>query len=226
MASTSPDEVASGFFRVHAYVLLGLFSLAAVVSAAVPGAQVAPAVVGAVVSYAAAAAMLYERAGWGRGLLCAAAITGCWCVVAPSGDVSSLDWRPAAAGLTSGLLVGALLTAMLLGHWYLNAPGMRLAPLRRLLLLTAAAIVARAALSAESLAAAGVELTWGWEASFLALRWLAGVVGPAAAVWLAWRTLEIPNTQSATGILYAGLIVLLLGELTSLMLGQSLGQPV
>jgi len=35
---------------------------------------------------------------------------------------------------------------------------------------------------------------------------------------LTWQTLKIPNTQSATGILYAGVIVTFIGELTSQLL--------
>ena len=32
---------------------------------------------------------------------------------------------------------------------------------------------------------------------------------------MTWKTLAIPNTQSATGILYVGIIAAFLGELTS-----------
>ena len=39
------------------------------------------------------------------------------------------------ASSTGGLTMGATICAMFLGHWYLNHPGMRLEPLRRLLLL-------------------------------------------------------------------------------------------
>jgi hypothetical protein len=44
---------------------------------------------------------------------------------------------------------------------------------------------------------------------------LAGLVGAAVLTWLTWLTLRIPNTQSATGILYAGVILVFIGELTS-----------
>jgi hypothetical protein len=35
---------------------------------------------------------------------------------------------------------------------------------------------------------------------------------------MAWKTLKIPNTQSATGILYVGVIGTFLGELTAMLL--------
>jgi hypothetical protein len=53
---------------------------------------------------------------------------------------------------------------------------------------------------------------------FLSLRWLSGIVGAAAVAALTWQTLKIPNTQSATGMLYVGVIVTFVGELTSQLL--------
>ena len=43
--------------------------------------------------------------------------------------------------VTGGWLLGLVTTAMLLGHWYLNTPTMKLAPLRRLIVLLAAAVL-------------------------------------------------------------------------------------
>ena len=49
----------------------------------------------------------------------------------------------------------------------------------------------------------------------LVRRALAGVLGLTA---MTWQTLKIPNTQSATGILYVAVIFAFLGELTSQLL--------
>ena len=38
---------------------------------------------------------------------------------------------------------------------------------------------------------------------------------------MSWQTLKIPNTQSATGILYVAVITTFLGELTSLLLSAA-----
>src|SRR4030095_4447409 len=46
--------------------------------------------------------------------------------------------------VTGGLLLGLVTTAMLLGHWYLNTPTMKLEPLRRLIVLLGIAVVLRA----------------------------------------------------------------------------------
>ena len=55
-------------------------------------------------------------------------------------------------------------------------------------------------------------------ALFVMLRWLFGLVGVAILTWMAWKTLEIPNTQSATGILYVALIGTFVGETMALLL--------
>jgi hypothetical protein len=43
---------------------------------------------------------------------------------------------------------------------------------------------------------------------------------------MTWETLKIPNTQSATGILYAGVILVFVGELVSQLLGSLWQIPV
>ena len=53
---------------------------------------------------------------------------------------------------TAGLLLGATLAAMFLGHWYLNTPTMELAPLARLLNLALVAVALRAAVCGIGLA--------------------------------------------------------------------------
>ena len=65
--------------------------------------------------------------------------------------------------------------------------------------------------------------TWGL---FLSLRWLAGLIGAGGLAWLTWQTLKIPNTQSATGILYAAMILAFIGELTSQLLSAEARYPV
>ena len=52
----------------------------------------------------------------------------------------------------------------------------------------------------------------------LALRWLAGLIGILGLAGMTWQTLKIPNTQSATGILYVAVIFAFLGELSSQLL--------
>jgi hypothetical protein len=243
MAVTSSRQVTSGFFRVHLWVLMGLQTLAALAAyAASPRAtttvwiqngQCWLAVAAAVLSYVGAVIWLYDRAVLGKTIIVAIAA----CSVA--GIALPLSIRAAPEGawhlagnLTSGLLLGAVTTAMLLGHWYLNTPTMQIAPLRRLLMLLAVVVVARALVCGAGL---GLEIgmhpqaplaSWSRWMVFVALRWLAGLVGVGFLAGLTWQTLKIPNTQSATGILYAAVVLAFIGELMSQILSSATHYPV
>jgi hypothetical protein len=45
------------------------------------------------------------------------------------------------------------------------------------------------------------------------MRLLFGIAGPCSLLWFIWKTVEIRSTQSATGILYVQLFLVLAGEL-------------
>ncbi len=129
-------------------------------------------------------------------------------------------WLQSASVVTSGLVLGLTMAAMLLGHWYLNSPGMELEPLRRLLIFMALAVVAQVIVCSIGLMgqlryADDVSFSW---LLFVVLRWSFGLFGVLGLVWMAWQTLKIPNTQSATGILYVAVIGVFVGELTGLLL--------
>jgi hypothetical protein len=129
---------------------------------------------------------------------------------------------------SGGWLLGVIMVAMLLGHWYLNTPTMELAPLRRLVILIAVAVGIRALVSAVGL---GLNLSYGQppETSwwiFVGLRWLSGLVGTGMLALMTWYVLKVPNTQSATGILYAGVILSFIGELTSQLLSVEARYPL
>jgi hypothetical protein len=61
---------------------------------------------------------------------------------------------------------------------------------------------------------------------FLALRWLAGIAIPLLLAWMTWKTLDIPNTQSATGILYVAVITIFTGELAAQLLSTGTTYPL
>jgi hypothetical protein len=150
--------------------------------------------------------------------VCAALLAAATALVGPGGLL------PVATRLLSGLLVGLTVHAMLLGHWYLNAPGMRVDALRRMIDVALAAWVAVlvAALVAAFWTGAvpwrGLEPT---ALALLSLRWLAGLAGLPVLLWLSRKTLDIPNTQSATGILYVACLAAIVGELTAQLLAAA-----
>jgi len=131
-------------------------------------------------------------------------------------------WAGVGVALLSGLVTGLTVHAMLLGHWYLNAPGMRVDVLRRMIDVALVAwgvqlVVSLAGASLAGGATAGVSGS-PTTLALVSLRWLAGLAGLPVLLWLSRKTLDIPNTQSATGILYVACLAAILGELTAQLL--------
>ncbi|RIK73168.1 MAG: hypothetical protein DCC67_18195 [Planctomycetota bacterium] len=252
MAVVSPKQVTSGYFRNNLYVALGLCALGGLLSRGAAPAAFWWAVAGAAASYVGSVCWLYEKPAAGRAalvVLSLAALTGC--LVERRAEVKRLDNEQfaerydlddvnrravglAAAGLgvasviSSGLLIGTTLAAMLLGHWYLNSPTMHLEPLRRLIVAMGVAATLHAAVCAAGLVgelsiAAAASTQW---TCFVVLRWGFGLAAVAILAWMAYETLKVPNTQSATGILYVGVIGVFVGETTSLLLSADAAFPL
>ncbi len=134
-----------------------------------------------------------------------------------------------AGDMTSSLLLGFSMTAMLVGHSYLISPGMTIRPLMVQIAGLGVAVLARAAVTCVVL--------WHWTENheltnlndvtvLLPVRCLIGLMGPAVLGWFAYRTAKIRSTQSATGILYVVVILAFLGELTDLLLTRYTGLPL
>lgn len=242
MAITPSKHVSSGFYRVHLWVLMGLNTLVslAVYSQADAFAggvtnwrlSLGLAIAIAVLSYVGSVVWLYDQADAGTAtvILVAAAALVAAAFSTPWGDIKTL------LGVTlamldlasSGVLLGVTLSAMFLGHWYLNTPTMELLPLKRLVIFMTCAIVVRTLVSGTGLAlqATSAQPLNGVFWIFVTFRWLSGLLGTFTLALMTWYTLKVPNTQSATGILYAGVILAFLGELTSLLLSVDYLYPL
>jgi hypothetical protein len=220
--------VPAGFFRVNLLVVLGLATAAALVARGTAAASLVwmLAAAAALAAWVGSVAWLgvRRRAGlWLCGvtaLLLAAATA--LVAAAPGAALATATAPEAAAALLSGLVSGLAVHAMLLGHWYLNAPGMRVDALRRMIDLALLAWGLQVAWSGAALALGGGPGGGGTTTTALfALRWLAGLVGLPILLVMARKTLDIPNTQSATGILYVACLAAILGELTAQLLQAS-----
>jgi hypothetical protein len=129
----------------------------------------------------------------------------------------------------TSLTIGTATVGMLLGHWYLTSPTMSITPLGTANLAFAFAAGLRLIVSGVGLAVAwptmadsfrGTPLMW------LILRWLAGIVAPLALAVMVWRILRYRNTQAATGVLFVGVIVTFIGELSATLLSRELHLPL
>jgi hypothetical protein len=134
-------------------------------------------------------------------------------------------WLSVLSSFATAAALGGAVTGMLLGHWYLTAPTMSITPLTRLTWCYLGAVVARLAASAVGYAlAADVlhgSLPWTW----LALRWLAGILGPLVLCGMTLRILRYRNTQAATGVLFASVILSFIGEMSATLLLSETQRP-
>lgn len=194
----------------------------------------------AVVGVSLAFTVLYNRArhfGWR-----AAQGISLWAALA-AGIVAVLLGTPAeqrilvgATDLTSILLLGAAAAAMVLGHWYLVVLDLPISALRRMTVLLLVGLVLRAVVVTAALvgpAHAGYEdarlvASWLWspDGVFVWMRLLFGIAGPLSLIWFIWKTVEIRSTQSATGILYVQLFLVMSGELLAKYLRVTAGLPL
>jgi hypothetical protein len=133
--------------------------------------------------------------------------------------------------VSGAAVVGSAVVGMLLGHWYLTAPTMSIAPLQRVAQWLGVAGVVRLLLSAYVLGTCfcGVRMvtefdgtTWTW----LCLRWLGGILGPILVSLMVWRILKYRNTQAATGVLFVGVILAFIGDMTAALLLRETGLPL
>jgi hypothetical protein len=242
MAITPAKHVSSGFYRVHLWVLMGLNTFAALAvysqTEALAGVLTnwrlpfALAIALSALSYFGSVIWLYEKPDLGNAviILVAAAALLAAMFATPWGNTKTpLGITLAMLDLgSSGVLMGVTLSAMFLGHWYLNMPTMELMPLKRLVIFMTCAIVIRTLVSGTGLALQATSAqpldTVFW--IFVTFRWLSGLLGTFTMALMTWYTLKVPNTQSATGILYAGVILAFLGELTSLLLSVDYLYPL
>jgi hypothetical protein len=129
------------------------------------------------------------------------------------------EWPPilAALGLITGAaLLGSVTNGMLLGHWYLNQPGLQPWALARLTVLALAATGASGVAGAVS---AGLLYTAETEGAVLGLPGFGESFGPiffatwvlilgftGSVLWMARRCIAIRSIQSATGLYYVALL--------------------
>ncbi len=126
-------------------------------------------------------------------------------------------------------MTGLALMDMLLGHAYLTASQMTMRPFARLNRALAVTLVARAtcavALVLVLQAWRPVEMLWNLNGFMIGMRWLVGLVVPAAFVYMAHDCIKRRSTQAATGILYVAGVLVFIGEIVALQLVRSTGLP-
>jgi hypothetical protein len=137
------------------------------------------------------------------------------------------------SALATGTVAGSVGLAMVLGHWYLTIPDLQVAHLQRLNRVTMGAMAvsllalgATCLVFAEPLRAAQTPLFGPWGLFYLGTRVAVGLALPLLFAWMTASSLAYRNTRSATGILYASTVLVLIGTAVSISLQDSYGIPL
>jgi hypothetical protein len=232
------SQVSTGFFRIQMLIVLGLGVLAALTYGELSQSPEAVALISASLGTPACiglgALAFIGSAVWTLGIRRAGTVF-VFAILALSGGLlagstitqwdSGRDWLRASAEFATAASLGGAMTGMLLGHWYLTAPTMSIEPLSALNRWFGVAVILRMVVSI-------IALAWGYDLLqssthwlWLSLRWLAGIMGPLLLVVMVAKILKYKNTQSATGVLFVGVILTFIGELSATLLARELGFP-
>lgn len=137
------------------------------------------------------------------------------------------------SALATGAVAGGVGLAMVLGHWYLTIPDLDVRHLQRLnratacaMLVSLVALGATCLVFAQPLGAAPMPLFGPWGLFYLGTRIAVGLALPILFAWMVASSLAYRNTRSATGILYASTVLVLIGTAVSISLQDSYGIPL
>lgn len=132
-----------------------------------------------------------------------------------------LSWIAITLG---GLSLGAVMYAMILGHWYLNEADLPVRHLQRAAAVLLIVLLARLAWSVgillltetvvrERLKPAYM-LLGELDGIFLWIGLVPGLLGSVGVAWMARRTAAMQSTQSTTGLLYVALVLVAMSTIS------------
>jgi hypothetical protein len=142
-------------------------------------------------------------------------------------------WTMILNTVSSTLMLGAVLGAMITGHWYLVQHKLSLTPLKTSariylfsVLLRIVSVAAALLWASETAALAGWLASFDFRGYLFMARVAVGLLLPLVFGWMTWSAVKIGSTQSATGILYATVVLTLLGETFGNVLFRMTGIPM
>ncbi|MFT7485845.1 MAG: hypothetical protein ACI9F9_001696 [Candidatus Paceibacteria bacterium] len=137
------------------------------------------------------------------------------------------------SALATGAVAGSVGLAMVLGHWYLTVPKLKVSHLGRLNRVTMGAMLVSLLLVGVSCAVFYDTLEYADTPLFgarglfnIGTRLVVGLLVPLLFAWMAKESMRYGNTRSATGILYASTVMVLIGTALSINLQDVYGLPL
>jgi len=141
-----------------------------------------------------------------------------------------------ANGIGGTLILGSVLGAMMTGHWYLVQHKLSLSPLKNSSLIYLASVLLRIVLIGLSILTffkmkegrelVNAILSLNGSGYIFIGRVVFGLIVPLVFGVMVWKSTKIRSTQSATGILYATIILVLMGETFGKVLFFLIGIPL
>ena len=134
-----------------------------------------------------------------------------------------LDWSVRIVSVLSGLIICSALFAMILGHWYLNVAKLPVRYLQRVIYVVLILLALRLVWNLYAVIAMDVTIMGTMvplfnflhfiEGVFIYLAFFFGALFPLVITYMALRSAKMNATQSATGLLYIGVISVAMGDL-------------
>jgi len=141
-----------------------------------------------------------------------------------------------ANGIGATLILGSVLGAMITGHWYLVQHKLSLTPLKNSSLIYISSVLLRIVLIGLSILTfikmkeggklVNAILSLNGSGYIFIGRVVFGLIVPLLFGIMVWKSIKIRSTQSATGILYATIILVLIGETFGKFLFFVIGIPL
>lgn len=182
---------------------------------------------------------------WTKVFLCIAIVSGLAAAALIAGLFPEVErvmrppvWLSAFSFMTSALMLGGVVGTMITGHWYLVNHKLSIQPLRAatiifivagaLRLIVVATLLVGLWLGGEASQMAAIRhlFTFSGEGIFFTARLLFGLIAPLIFGYMIWQTVKLHSTQSATGILYAAVVFVILGEAFSKFIFYFMNLPV
>jgi len=124
--------------------------------------------------------------------------------------------------LISSLLLGSVVDGMILGHSYLNIPALPTKLLMRFSILFLVSLILQGGFTLFSILSGmktdlvrSALFLQSFEGLFLWMRVAIGIIGPLILAVMILETVRIRSTQSATGLLYIAMLMVVAGEFFS-----------
>jgi hypothetical protein len=145
------------------------------------------------------------------------ALAALWSSALAQANTQLFKFGEPLAVLAGAVALGAALTGLSLGHWYLVSPTLSTAPLIRVTFLCLGALAAQIILEPLLLLTAGqaAQPLFADDAIFFGVRVVFGLLVPALATLMTWRTARIRSLDSATGLLYIVSALILAGDISA-----------